>query len=117
MASRTTREILEDHLQRRASGDLEGDLANNYAEDIVLLCRHGVFLGCDAIRESADVLGLQLPNARFDYLSCQIHGENGFLEWRADSDTTIVEDGADSYVIRDGRIRVQTIHYTPLAKG
>lgn len=43
----------------------------------------------------------------------------GFLEWTARAaDGSRVEDGADSFVIRDGRIRAQTIHYTvPPAPG
>ena len=45
------------------------------------------------------------------------HGEVGYLEWTADGPTARVRDGADSFVIRDGRIVAQTIHYTvePLA--
>ena len=34
------------------------------------------------------------------------------FEWTADGPTARVRDGADSFVIRDGRIVVQTIHYT-----
>jgi hypothetical protein len=116
MSERTTKDVLEDHLRRRAEGDLDGDLEHNYDPDIVLLCKYGVFEGCDAIRESAEKLGLQIPNARFENLSCQVHGEHGFLEWRADSDRDHIEDGANSYSIRDGRIRVQTIHYTPIPR-
>lgn len=39
-------------------------------------------------------------------------GEVGFLEWTAEADGGRVDDGADSYVIRNGRIVAQTIHYT-----
>lgn len=113
---RTTNEVLEDHLRRRANGDLEGDLEHNYAPDIVLLCKEGVFQGIEAVRESAAILGMQIPNSRFEYVSCQTHGEYGFLEWRAESDKVRIDDGADSYVIRDGRIQMQTIHYTPIDK-
>lgn len=35
-----------------------------------------------------------------------------FLEWSAMSPHAKVTDGADSYLIRNGRIIVQTIHYT-----
>jgi hypothetical protein len=35
-----------------------------------------------------------------------------FLEWTARSDEAKIEDGADSFCIRDGRIVAQTIHYT-----
>jgi hypothetical protein len=40
-------------------------------------------------------------------------GEMGFLEWTAEAENGArVTDGADSYLIRDGRIRAMTIHYT-----
>jgi hypothetical protein len=53
---------------------------------------------------------LQIPNARFQHIACLTRGENAFLDWRAESEHARVDDGADSYVIHDGRIRVQTIH-------
>lgn len=113
MATRSTREVSEDHLELRRIGDLETDLRRTYAADIVLPYKFGVFRGCDEIRESAARLGLQLPDARLAYLSKQVHEETAFLEWQAEAEGTRVPDGADSYLIRDGRIRVQTIRYTP----
>ena len=35
-----------------------------------------------------------------------------FLEWAAVSSATKVEDGIDTFVFRDGLIRVQTVRYT-----
>jgi hypothetical protein len=35
-----------------------------------------------------------------------------FLEWTVDSGPFRVCDGADSYLIEDGKIKAQTIHYT-----
>jgi hypothetical protein len=35
-----------------------------------------------------------------------------FLEWTVDDGPFRIRDGADSYLIQDGRIRMQTIHYT-----
>ena len=81
-----------------------------------MLCKHGVFRGSDEVRQSAQRLGLRIPDARFEYISCQIHGEWGFLEWRAESDDMCAEDGADSYVVRAGRIVAQTIHYRLVPK-
>jgi len=34
-----------------------------------------------------------------------------FPEWTARCDGTCVDDGADSFLIRDARIVAQTIHY------
>ena len=39
-----------------------------------------------------------------------------FLEWAADAAATRVEDGIDTFVFRDGLIRVQTVRYTLLHK-
>lgn len=40
----------------------------------------------------------------------------GFLEWSATSPNgNYVNDGADSYVVRNDRIVAQTIHYTVYA--
>jgi hypothetical protein len=111
MTDRSTREVFEDHLRLRVAGDLETDLARNYAEDVVLLCDVGVFRGHDAIRESAGRLGLQLPDAQFEFTSEQVADEYALLVWKADSARFRVEHGADSFAIREGRIRMQSIYY------
>jgi hypothetical protein len=41
-----------------------------------------------------------------------VHGDIAFLEWTAVADGAMVRDGADTFVIRDDRVRVMTIHYT-----
>ena len=35
-----------------------------------------------------------------------------FLEWEYEDSTTRIRDGVDSYLIEDGKIVAQTIHYT-----
>jgi len=40
-----------------------------------------------------------------------------FIEWTADSEKTKVDDGIDTFVFRDGLIRVQTVRYTLQPKG
>jgi hypothetical protein len=35
-----------------------------------------------------------------------------FLEWTATSAATKVEDGIDTFVVRDGQIAVRTVRYT-----
>jgi hypothetical protein len=96
--------------------DFETDLRRNYAEDVLLLCEVGVLQGHSAIRESAQRLGLQLPGATFEFTTREVSGEYAFLVWKARSDRFEVEDGADSFVIRDGKIVMQTIFYR-LAAG
>lgn len=38
------------------------------------------------------------------------------LEWKADSANAKVDDGIDTFMFRDGLIRVQTVRYTLIAK-
>jgi hypothetical protein len=116
MMTRTPQDVFDDHLRLRSKADFETDLRRNYAEDVLLFCEVGVLRGHSAIRQSAKRLGLQLPGARFDFTTRDVAGEYAFLVWKARSDRFEVEDGADSFVIRDGRIVMQSIFYR-LARG
>lgn len=115
MATRTTYEVFNDHLHLREQGRIEEDLERNYAEDAVLLTGYGIFSGHDGIRVSAEILDQQLKGARYMYRTRLVHGKMAFLEWGAGGERMYVSNGADSYFIADGRIRVQTIHYTLLS--
>jgi hypothetical protein len=95
-----------------AAGDVGTDLERNVDEDIVVLTGFGTFRGRDQVRTLAELLEAQLPGASFEYTTTLVHGEMAFLEWTASGPTARVRDGVDSFVIRDGRIVVQTIHYT-----
>lgn len=117
MATRPVREVFEDHLRNRKNGELDADLRDNYAEDVVLLTCYGVFHGHDGVRKSEDILHRNVPNATFDYVQTLDAKEMAYLEWTAHGDDVDVRDGVDSYLIRDGRILVQTIHYKPVRAG
>src|SRR4051812_25500461 len=49
--TRTTRNVLDDHLARRGAGDLEGDLATNYDPDVMILHAGGALRGHDGVRD------------------------------------------------------------------
>jgi hypothetical protein len=109
--ARSTAEVLDDHLRRRAAGDLEGDLEHNYSPDVTLLCEHGPMHGREAIRKSARELERQIPGASFEYRIKLAENEYALLFWRANSAEARAEHGVDSFVIRDGRIVMQTVAY------
>jgi hypothetical protein len=112
-ANRTAREVLDDHLRLADTWDFETDLARNFSEDIILLTGYGIFRGHQGVREKVRLLAEHLPGGRWHYKTIMAEGEMGFLEWTAEAENGMrVEDGADSYLIRDGRIRAMTIHYT-----
>jgi hypothetical protein len=109
---RTTRQVFEDHLRIGTEGSVEEDIDRNYATTVVILSGEGVRHGHDGLREQAHKLQGELPNCTFHYGTQLVEGEVAFLEWTAEADGARVRDGADSYLIRDGQIIAQTIHYT-----
>lgn len=110
--ARTAAEVLKDHLRESKEGSVDQDAERNYAENVALLTGRGIFRGHAGLKELAEILRKELPNAQFEYHKELVDGEMGFLEWSAESEKAWVEDGADSYLIRDGKIIAQTIHYT-----
>lgn len=111
VSTRATIEVLEDHLRRREGGDIEGDLEHNYSQNVIVLCEHGVLKGRDAVRTSAKALADQLPNARFRFPFKAVEGEHALLHWSAQSTKARVDCGVDTFVIREGRIVLQTVSY------
>jgi hypothetical protein len=61
----------------------------------------------------AQMLGEELPEDRgFQYTYTAVEGRMALLEWAYEDAQAKVTDGADSYLIEDGKIVAQTIHYT-----
>ena len=110
-ARRTTREVLDDHLARRRRKDVEGDLRANYHPDVVCLSLTGVHRGHDGVRRMADELHSLLPHGRYEYRRLLVEEEFGMLLWSGSAEDAEVSDGSDSYVVRDGLIVAQTVHY------
>jgi SnoaL-like domain len=109
---RSTREVLEDHLRLRAAGDLEADLRRNISPDIALLTRTGTWRGHDGVRAQADALARYTGHNGYGYDAVVVEGEMGYLEWRANGHGKMkIEHGADSYVVRDGKLVGQSIYY------
>jgi len=107
-----TQAVLADHLHRRQAGDLEGDIRCNYDPNVVLLSAEGVHHGHEGVRTLATILRTYVSDGTYDYLDLLIEGEVGMLRWRATDEDVRLHDGVDSYVVHDGRIVAQTIHYS-----
>lgn len=112
LRSRSPQEVFDDHLQLAAEHRFTEDIERNVAPDVVVLDRRGVFHGRDGARHLARLLEEELPDAPYTYTTRLVEGRFAFLEWTAEAAHTRVRDGADSFVIEDGWIVAQTIHYT-----
>ncbi|OBH48735.1 polyketide cyclase [Mycobacterium mantenii] len=114
--ARTPQEVFAHHGTALATGDLD-EIVVDYAEDSVLISPAGVARGKGAIRRVFAALLDDLPDANWDLKTQLFDDDVLFLEWTADSAVNRVDDGVDTFVFRDGMIRVQTVRYTPHAKG
>lgn len=108
--------VFEDHLRLAAEHRFERGIEHNVSPDIVILERRGIFRGREGALELARLLEEELPKARYLYSNHLIEGRLAFLEWTAEAEHARVRDGADSFVIENGWIVAQTIHYTVEAK-
>ena len=109
--TRTPEEVFQHHAQALGAGDLD-EIVADYTGDAVFITPAGTRRGKDGVRAGFVQLLADVPGANWD-LKTQIY-ENDilFLEWAAESAATFVEDGIDTFVFRDGLIRVQTVRYT-----
>jgi len=109
--ARSPQEVFRHHAEALGAGDLNG-IVDDYTDDAVFITPAGVKRGKDGIREAFTQLLSDVPNAAWD-LKTEIYDDDVlFLEWAATSAATKVEDGIDTFIFRDGMIRVQTVRYT-----
>lgn len=112
LRARFVREVFEDHLRLAGAHRFDEDIERNVSPDCVLLERRGVFRGREGARELAQLLAKELPDAPYTYTLQLIEGRIAFLEWTSEAAHSQVRDGADSFLIENGWIVAQTIHYT-----
>jgi ketosteroid isomerase-like protein len=113
--TRTPEEVFQHHAQSLGAGDLE-EIVADYADDAVFITPAGVQRGKDGVRAGFTQLLADVPDAAWALKTQIYEGDVLFLEWTADAGATRVEDGIDTFVFRDGLIRVQTVRYTLLRK-
>ncbi|MEJ0094962.1 MAG: nuclear transport factor 2 family protein [Methylocella sp.] len=111
MSTRTPQQIFQHHAQSLVAGDLEG-IVSDYGDDAEFISAGGIKRGKAGVREAFARLLADLPKASWE-LPTELYGEDSlFLEWKACSDKTYADDGVDTFVFRDGFIRLQTVRYT-----
>ncbi len=109
--ARTPQEVFQHHAEALGAGDLDG-IVSDYSDDAIFITPDGTLRGKDGIREAFTKLLSDLPNADWE-LPTQIYEDDILLlEWKAQSANTKADDGIDTFVFRDGLIRVQTVRYT-----
>ncbi len=110
-AMRSPQEIFGHHAQALGAEDLE-EIVADYSDDAIFITPAGVRRGKDGIRQAfAKLLG-EVPQATWDIRTTIYEDDIMLLEWGAEGGGNRIEDGIDTFVFRDGLIRVQTVRYT-----
>jgi SnoaL-like protein len=114
MRKRTTREVVEDHLRRRAAGDIDGDIRANYHPDVIVLHPDGELRGHDGVRRLARLLCRYENDGSFRCHRLISAEDLAIAEWsglggRTD---TLTLEGMESFIVRDGLIVAQTVHFS-----
>ena len=115
--SRTTREVLESHLKYRDTGNIDKDLQENFASDVVLFTNKGKFYGHEGIKYFKDLLVQETQTENYIYPLKLIDGPYAYIEWRTNNSANLVKDGADTFFIKNDQIVMQTIRYTILSNN
>jgi len=99
------------HAQALGAEDLE-EIVADYSDDAVFITPAGVQRGKDGIRQAFTKLLSGVPQGSWDIKTTIYEDDILLLEWGAEGGGNRIEDGIDTFVFRDGLIRVQTVRYT-----
>ena len=106
-SSASPKAVLEHHLASVVQGNLDEIMAD-YADNSVILTPSGPLRGPTAIRAFFAAMPEILPPGfwdNFEMVRQDIEGEVAFIVWTAGPTAPL---GTDTFIIRDGRIVVQT---------
>jgi hypothetical protein len=109
--TRTPQEVFQHHGETLVAGDIDG-IVSDYSDDAIIITPDGVLRGKEGVRQAFEKLLGDLPSAKWELPTTHFEDDILFLEWKATSEKTKAEDGIDTFVFRDGMIRVQTVRYT-----
>ena len=87
------------------------DVVATFHDDATVIANNKAYRGFDGIRQAFAQLLSEVPQAEWEVDRIWA-GDVLYMEWKACSARAHIDDGIDTVVFRDGKIQVQTIHYT-----
>ncbi len=105
-----TKSVLDHHLAALMAGDT-GMVLDDYTEESVLMKADGTIRGLAALRATFDgfFAGLFAPGTyEFTMDQVDVCGDVAFIAWHAKCSAAEIRLGTDTFVVRDGKIAVQT---------
>jgi ketosteroid isomerase-like protein len=101
--------VLDNHLQCFGEQDLDGILSD-YATNAVLFTPDGVLKGPEAIKPLFQRMFAEFekPGAVFAMQHVSLDGDCAYIIWSAETAENHYELATDTFVVRDGKIAVQS---------
>jgi ketosteroid isomerase-like protein len=113
--ARSTEKVFQDHFAALLRGDVAAVMAD-YADDAILISMDGANVGKAAIQQFFVNALSALPNAKLSIKRQVVHGDVLLLTWTGTSDAGVIPYGVDTFMIRDDKIRLQTVWFTMAPK-
>ena len=110
VAADPTRQVLEHHLDALGAGDLEG-VVSDYTDDSIVIGPDGALKGRQAIRGlfEAAMTSLFTPGTYVMTMdSVHVADDVAYIVWHASCASADIVFAVDTFLIRDGKIAVQT---------
>ena len=105
----STKDVVDHHLKSFGEGDLKGILSD-YAPGAILFTPEGPLRGIDAIRPlfQAMLAEFRKPGAAFSLKQQFVEGDYAYILWTAETADNVYELGTDTFVVREGKIVIQS---------
>ena len=105
----STQAVLDHHLQCFGARDVPGILAD-FAQDARIFTPTGVLRGAESMTSLFQGFFAEFakPGARLDLQVQLVDGDVAYIIWTAETADNTYELGTDTFVVRDGKILVQT---------
>ena len=109
LAKMSPKDVIENHIQCFRDGDIIRILSN-YSDDAILLTPDGVFKGRESIENFIRKLLKEFhrPGASRTVRKAVFEGNYAYVMWSAETPDDIYEFASDTFVIRQGRILMQS---------
>ncbi|MBF8269237.1 MAG: hypothetical protein HW386_946 [Gammaproteobacteria bacterium] len=105
--------IVEHHMASGNSRNID-EIMTDYADDAILIAPDGaVHKGKQAILASFQQLMTQDPSSIITPTRKIYEGDVGYIVWTINAGQPNVVNGSDTFIIRDGKIVVQTVTILP----
>lgn len=116
--NRTAEQVLESHRAALNAGDFDA-VSCNYAEDAVVIADGNVTHGRDNIVADLEMIAglfggvFPIVNQQTVVSILRDRAEMAQVLFSIETQCVAIEDGADTYIIKDGKIQAQTSHGFP----